>query len=427
MKKLRICLYFNNFGFSDVNLSNPEKGNPGIGGTHFNFVTLPYYFEKNYPGRIDWYMIGKGGNLLPEHISFISINDPIEIEEVLAREKFDFFIWKPANTKGLIDILQKFKQPSIAWCNNIPGPNELESLAQSQIIKKVVFAGHEALDVVRDHSVIKKSTVIFNGFDINSIPVNDVEKDPNLVVYMGSLVPAKCFHLLAEAWPSIIKENPKAKLKIIGSGALYDRSQKSGKFGLAESSYEDSFMKFLVDENGEILPSVVFMGLMGSEKAELLKQAQIGLINPHGKSEVCPGSAIEFQAAGTPVVAGARYGNLDVIQDDVTGKFVKSIPELIKVITHLLRDADTTKRMGQKGRKFIESKFAQEKIVADWKNLFEQLEQERPNEVFPMKSNWLYNFKIVFEILRIVKFKLGIFSKAPSIYEYIERKKGNET
>lgn len=428
MRKFKVGLYFNNFGISGIDISRPEKGNPGIGGTLFNFITLPYYFDLEFPHEVEWYMIGEDTNKLPEHITPIHISGHRELESVFSEYQFDIFIWKPANTKHIIPLLEKYNIKGIAWCNNIPGPFELERIAHSQMVKRAVFAGHEALDTVRDHPVINKSSVIFNGFDPAPYFQSPKEElDSNLVVFLGSLHPAKCFHLMAEAWPLILKKRPEAKLIVIGSGKLYDRKIELGPFGLAEKSYEEKFTRPLLNNDGEIMESVTFAGLLGPEKIPIMKKACVGVINPHGKSEVCPGSAIEFQACGTAVVAGARYGNLDVIQNNQTGYLVKNRKQLVNKVSYLLANPKQSEFMGNKGKCFISDKFSQQKIVSQWRSCLNETMQDEPVKLVPCKPNWLYNLKVGFEILRIVKFKFGVFKNLPSVYEYIEKKKVNDT
>lgn len=79
--------------------------------------------------------------------------------------------------------------------------------------------------------------------------------------------------MIAKAWKTVLAAVPDAKLNVIGAGNLYDRNSKLGKYGIAEESYENSFMPYLTEkfeEDGEIkeriLPSVKFWGLMGVEK-----------------------------------------------------------------------------------------------------------------------------------------------------------------
>ncbi len=418
---MKIGLLFDYKGSKD--LSKPELGNPGIGGTQYNFVTLSYYYNK-YHKDVQWFFFCNQEVQIPNFITQIQIQDESDIAANLNSQRIDIFIWRPVDHESIVHQLSLSNTKGIAWMNNVPSPKTLSQLAQSTNTKQIVLAGHEALDLVRDHPIILKSRVIFNGFDPSPYQMDFEKKDPNLVVYLGSLTYAKGFHLLAKMWPNILRMNPNARLLVIGSGKLYHEDQKLGSYGLAEASYEDSFISYLLDENSKIHPSVNFLGLLGREMISYLKQASVGIINPHGRSEVCPGSAIEFSACGTPVVAGARYGNLDVIEHKVSGYTEKKISRQIKRIINLMRNPSEVERMGQAGKELIRQKFNQEKIMGQWAQLFQEIQGDKMDKsVYPMKKNYLYNFKIIFELLRLIKFKLGVFPKLPSIYELTQRKK----
>lgn len=420
---MKIGLLFDYRGTKD--LTNPDKGNPGIGGTQYNFLTLSYYFQVHQSIKVEWNYFCYKKLSLPNFIKQVCIQAQDEIVEKIIQEKIDIFIWRPTDDERIAIDLNKTSAHGIGWIHNVPNPKTLTQLAASEKVKQVVFAGHEALDLVRDHPVIKKSTVIFNGFDPTLYKSEEnMTKDPNLVVYLGSLTYAKGFHLLAKIWKSIVEKNPQAKLKVIGSGKLYKEDQQLGKYGIAEATYEDSFMHYLTNDDGDILPSVEFLGLLGREMISYLQQASVGIMNPHGRSEVCPGSAIEFLACGTPVVAGARYGNLDIVDHKVSGYLEKSINKQAKHIINLLNDPGKVNTMGKRGAEIIAHKFSQKRITGQWSDLLNRIQNdELSDKVFPMKSNFLYNFKFLFEALRIIKFKLGLFKNFPSIYEITQRKK----
>ena len=411
---------------NSLDIQNPELGNPGLGGTQYNFITLPYYFQKNFPEHVEWSFLCSKQLLIPDHINQLTYESQDELKELIIKNHFDFVIWRPVNDDPVFEIIKTSNTSFISWIHNVPNANTLRLLAILPNIRANVFVGHEALDLVRDHAIINKSTVIYNGFDpLPYFQIPDQTRDPNLVVYLGSLHSAKCFHLLAQAWPEILRKKPNAKLVVIGSGKLYDHESELGPYGLAEKNYEEQFITPLLDSDGEIMNSVHFAGLLGEEKIPIMKKAAIGVINPHGKSEICPGSAIEFQACETPVVAGGRYGNLDVIINNKTGLLVKSNRELVDSICELLADGPKRRRLGKSGKKFISEKFSQEATVTQWRSLLDNLINGSEMTIIPVKRNLLYNFKIVFELLRIIKFKLGLFKNFPSIYEIVERSKNN--
>lgn len=155
--------------------------------------------------------------------------------------------------------------------------------------------------------------MIFNGYPIDSFhtkyrnSLQPFKTRCHEVTYLGSLVDFKGFHILAKAWKNVIKAVPDAHLNVIGGGKLYDRNQKLGNYGLAEESYENSFIKYIVDEKGKILPSVTFHGVLGSEKNSILNKTKVGVPNPSGVSETFCIAALELQLWGS-IIATINYG-----------------------------------------------------------------------------------------------------------------------
>ena len=62
--------------------------------------------------------------------------------------------------------------------------------------------------------------------------------------------------------------------------------------------------------------SVNFLGLISeSEKDKVLKESDIALLNPTGKSEAAPASPLECYCYGIPVIAGGDFGAFDNMKD----------------------------------------------------------------------------------------------------------------
>lgn len=418
---LKVGLYLENKNIANVDLSKPEEGNPGIGGTQYNFITLPYYFIKYFPNEIEfvWYANNTGN--LPGVIESHEVEDCINAVETAVKQNCDMFIWRPTtDEKGMkfIEKLDSFKIKIIAWVHNTPHLNALNKMSKSSQLKRFVCVSQEQLDRLRDHPIFAKSTCIFNGFDPRKyIPQNEIEKEGNKVVYIGSLVPAKGFHYLARVWPDIKRRISDAKLIVIGSGRLYNRNQSLGKWNIAEESYEKSWRQYLADENGEIDDSVDFKGTLGSEKIEIMQKADVGIVNPSGATENCPGCAIEFQAAKTPVVSGAYRGLLDTVVHEKTGLLGKSDEDLIDNIVYLLKNKEVAKKYGENGIEFVKNKFAHKKISKQWLELFKNVHNNKSNIVQPISQFPFNDYKMIREGIRIVRKYVPLMGWLPSLKE----------
>lgn len=86
------------------------------------------------------------------------------------------------------------------------------------------------------------------------------------------------------------------------------------------------------------------------------------------RSETFGVSAIEAQAMGIPVVASRVGGVPEAVIDGITGLLVKpgDPMALAEALERLILDPELRKKMGIKGREFVESKY-------NWSNNLEQM------------------------------------------------------
>jgi len=409
---MKVGLYLKNDTIAGVDLSQPEKGNPGVGGTQYNFVTLPYYFQKYIPDQVEFVWYANAIDRLPGSFSSCQVSSASEAISRAVEQDCDMFIWRPTENPEGFEFeksAEQYQIKVIAWVHNTPGVPMLSRLSKSQNIKRFVCVSQEQMDRLRYHKIINKTACIFNGFDPKPyIPEEKIQKQGNTVTYLGSIVPGKGFHYLARVWPQIIREKPAARLVVIGSGKLYNRNQKLGKWEIAAESYEGQWRKYLSDSEGKQLPSVEFKGTLGSEKVGILQNTDVGVVNPSGATENCPGSAIEFQAAGTPVVSGAYRGLLDTVVHQKTGLLGRSDRELTHNILDLLNNKDKAKKFGENGIDFILNKFSYEKISHQWLDLFNDVQADRPNYVPGIEQFPHNDYKIYREGIRKLR---GLFQK----------------
>lgn len=142
-------------------------------------------------------------------------------------------------------------------------------MADCANIKRVVFVGRQQYDQYIDHRICKKATYVFNMFYGKLAQYQRKDDYEKIVTYMGSIIPSKGFHILAEQWKKIVEQVPDAELYVIGSGSLYSKGARLGEYGIADSEYEKRFVPYLTDEQGKILNSVHFCGVLGQEKYEI--------------------------------------------------------------------------------------------------------------------------------------------------------------
>jgi glycosyltransferase involved in cell wall biosynthesis len=419
-RSIKVGFYIDSQPYSDVDLRFPELGNPGIGGTQFSEIFTAYYLNELYSSKLQIVLLVNSPALLPPKLETFCVVDVMDAATKSVREGCDLFIFcSKFLTLGLWRQLSELKIKVIARSDNFLSVEVLNWIASCPQIRRHVCVGQEQLDLYRDHRVFQKSIRIYNSIATARYqPNDDTFKQGNTVVYIGSIIYPKGFHVLARVWPRILQQRPDAKLVVIGSGKLYERSQKLGQWGVAEESYEAKYIRpFLSDRDGNLMKSVYFAGLLGAEKDKILRNADVGVVNPTGETETFCISAVEIQACGTPVVSAAQGGLLDTIVHKQTGLLGLSDRELIRNILYLLNEPDVSSRFGENGINFVTQNFDYQIIAKQWLKLIADVFNDTPLTPQAMKQNYFYNAKGLREVLRIVKGKVPIFQGIPALIE----------
>ena len=418
---MKVCIYLDNSLIPEVDISRPELGNPGIGGTPFLMATLPYYLQ-NSVSNYSYVILAHNVEGLPVSANPMKVTDIVDAVDRAEEIGADFFIYRPITSHiidGFYNSIKGSKLNVIVWAHNSPDHKSLDLIAKSREIKAYVCVSKEQQHELLDDPVYAKSLTIYNGFDeSNFIPIEPNDRNFDTVVYLGSLVEAKGFHKVAEMWHHMMKLNTSLKLLVIGSAKVYNRSAQLGKWGVADEKYERKFRKFIEDENGNPHPSVTFLGLMGVEKKEVMSHAGLGIVNPTGKSENCPGSAIEFQALKIPVISGPYRGLYDTVEDKKTGLLIKSSSRMAQEINSLLSNIELNLQFGNNAREFVKQKFDYNKIAGQWIELFNRIGSGKRIKSDPILSNHqnlANNLKPLRMVLGLVKFIFPPFRIVPSI------------
>ena len=306
----------------------------------------------------------------------------------------------------------------IPWCHNFYKYSWNKLFYKEDRIARIVTVSREQLDLLRDHRVFEKGDYIFNAvpYDKTALELDSIipiNKRKHSVVFLGSLLPTKSFHVLASIWPRIINHVPDAELYVIGSGKLYNNSMALGKYGLAPDSYERKFMKYLTTPQGEVLPSVHFLGNLGLEKFNLLRESKVAVPNPTGKGETFCISAVEMQLMGCNVTSIQAPGYLDTVYN---GFLTRSKKELCKSIVALLLTNQSVKDYNET-ISYINRNFSLNVIVSDWEKLLLGDMKKPIHPIIPM-YNTDYRLKFIKEKIRKCKSIHFLSNRLPSIDFY---------
>jgi glycosyltransferase involved in cell wall biosynthesis len=152
------------------------------------------------------------------------------------------------------------------------------------------------------------------------------ERD-RVIVCVGRLDPLKGQTFLLDAFGRIVPDEPRARLCLVGEGGLRAAlMRQAADLGLAEVV---RFAGALTD----VRPS------LASAEMFVLPSTEEGL----------PGSVIEAQAAGVPVIATAVGGTPELVRHERTGLLVpaRDPAALSAAMLRLLRDVELARRLAE--------------------------------------------------------------------------------
>lgn len=391
------------------------ESNPGIGGTEYAILTISYLLSREEGFKVSLY-VTKQVNVLNCNYNIVVIENIVDAINKADGNNDDILIFPNVGLSQphlIKDVKHTVKL--VLWCHLFCSKALLDFFAKNHIVDWYINVGEEELDTYRDHLEYEKSDYIYNGIhvveDIGLLP-RYVERK-NVVTYIGNIKPYKGFHVLAKAWKKVIKEIPDAELNVIGSGRLYDRSVRLGKYNIATEEYENQFMPYLTDENGDILKSVHFLGIMGREKFDILKNTKVGVPNPSGVSETFGYSAVEMQMMGCLCTTKLCPGYLDTILP--TGILYENEDQLAECIIELLRRVDNQIDSSVKG---LRSKFSFEVIIDEWVRMLTNIYNNEGKIHKPSNKNMFYRLKCLKDVVRKCKHILPCLNRLP-LLEYI--------
>ena len=369
---IKVGLLLQDKGIQGLDLSRPESGNPGIGGTEYCFLLLAKYLSQDKD--FDVTIFNFGDNILPcKNIICDDENDALEKASNISSEMI--MLIKNLQEDSLYELFDKYDLKYVMWCHNYLTYEEMKLFYAHNKIKRLICVGRQMYDYYVDHRIIDKMDYCYNMV----IPYNE-ERNKDYgknVTYIGSLISQKHFHILAKHWKEIVKSVPDARLHVIGTGKLYDRNARLGPLKIADEEYENEFLPYLTEDN-KLMDSVIFHGILGTkEKIEVFADTSVGVVNPMAATETFCLGATEMESMGIPIVSRRKNGLLDTIKDNETGLLYVDENELPQKVISLLTDRAKNDTLGTNAKKFARSAFLPEKIMPKWKEVLVDISNNR--------------------------------------------------
>lgn len=402
-----VAFFIDNSRIADVDATSVVQGNPGIGGTEFLILLVSSQLAENSE-KLHIALYGLKPQNVPSSVEFIVVDS---LEEAIADAEsrhMEFFVTKHTVENVTTPVLNSHSgMRFIVWCHVFVCYWELNAYAKNKCVDRIVFVGREMMDLYRDHVIMKKATYIYNcvpfGNCRDMVKAHPFQKRRNIVTYVGSIVPFKGFHLLAQAWQEILKEVPDAELYVIGSGKVYNDKAAMGSHGIAEEHYENLIFSYLT-KDGKLLPGIHFMGRMGTEKDEILLQTKVGVPNPSGITETFCLSAVEMQMLGARVATIKAPGYLDTVKN---GSLYNNPDQLARTV---IKELNSYESKYDEAMAYFEQEFSIASVTEKWEKLLtDNLSQD------DKLSNAGYRLKWLKECIRRISRIIPINRIFPSV------------
>ncbi len=180
---------------------------------------------------------------------------------------------------------------------------------------------------------------------------NDLPPGPR-VVFTGRLHPQKNLEVLLEAWPAVAKATG-ATLLLVGHGPERRKLE-------------------MLAESRRITDCVRFCGSV-FDPAEHLRASDVFVLP--SVAEGMSNSLLEAMASALPCVVSRIGGNVDLVEDGVTGLLADPIDvsDWCEKILLLLKDRELARRLGSSARALVEETYDMRVVVSRYELLYERL------------------------------------------------------
>ncbi len=391
-EKIKLCFLFDGQGRTGIDLSRPDKGNPGVGGTQFCFLLVAFYLLRYFPDKYDITFISQEALRLPDGIANIVVKELSGIRDVVPRNSI--LVIKQSNSEDYyrcIDDLREVKV--IHWVHNYLYSDIARRVAKQPNIKANVFVGRQFYDFYIDHDIIKKSVAIFNIVPFVEAPARKMPEVPS-ICFMGQISRAKGIITLLKVWRKVRESVPGCRLRIIGGGNLYDRNVRLGSLGVTDDGTESEMMKYIAGPDGSVSPDVEFLGILGKEKYDVFANSTVGMVNPSARTETFGMGIIEMASAALPVVTRNWNGHPDTAINGETALLAFTVNGMAKAVVRLIKDKELNVRLGENAKERARM-FLPEAIIPEWDRLLTEVNDgtfapKRSRLTRPYRNNYKF-------------------------------------
>jgi len=245
-------------------------------------------------------------------------------------------------------------------------------------VTRLVVANSETVrqDSIRQEGLPPEMTrVIYNGLDpacfasAASTHIRTSLQIPagaTLFAVISNFIHYKGHATFLEAWAIVVRRYPKAIALLVGEGPT-----RVGHEATVQSMGLDANIRFLGTRQD--VPDIL---------------ATIDALVHPSDEEGFSNAILEAMAAGKPVVATAVGGNPEAIVEGETGHLVPTRDggALAEAILRLMDDPEKARAFGRAGRRRVEERFTEDRMVAQYDALYTELGLEAGIQLAKAKS-----------------------------------------
>ncbi len=174
--------------------------------------------------------------------------------------------------------------------------------------------------------------------------------EPLVLGHVGSMIPQKGWHLLAEAAERLNRDKVRVRVVLAGRGPDEAEAEAWARrhAGWAE------FRGFVPEPRERVLPDLDVLCLMS-------------------QWEGLPMSVVEALSVGLPVIATDVGGVAEAVVDGENGRLVaRDAGALVAAVEELLRDRDQLVRLGARARALFAERFLLDRVAARYAAVYEE-------------------------------------------------------
>ena len=250
-----------------------------------------------------------------------------------------------------------FQMPFLAYRRQLWERASLFLCPSNYIREKAIRAGFP------EEKVRVQYTGMNCGAFTPGLPVS--EKDPNLVLYVGRLVPYKGCDYLLRAMQLVQKQRPTARLVVIGDG---------------------TFRASLEQLNRELAVGATFLGEQPQQTVRSwLERGRVfcgpSITHEDGMSEAFGNVFSEAQSMGVPVVSFRHGGIPETMREGVTGLLApeRDVELLAAHLTRYIEDDSFWAQSREEGMRWVKEQFDVRKQTAKLESIYDGvIQQFRP-------------------------------------------------